>query len=106
MTERNIPNILNFVINRAAVLTLRAAIVAERLGFERDESPSFGKALSGLRAQAKGRRLGRYDAAVQESAVARSTDANREIGVPGKFLPGACSLALSLTACFFDPYIE
>jgi hypothetical protein len=45
-------------INRAPVLTLWAAIVAERLGFSADESLTLGKALAGLNAQAKGRRLG------------------------------------------------
>ena len=46
------------LINRAPVLTLWAAVVAERLGFNRDEALSLGKALAGLNAQSKGRRLG------------------------------------------------
>jgi hypothetical protein len=45
-------------INRAPVLTLWAAAVAERLGFDHDEALSPGKALAGLNAQSKGRRLG------------------------------------------------
>lgn len=45
-------------INRAPVLTLWAAVVAERLGYDEDESLSLGKAITGLTAQAKGRRLG------------------------------------------------
>ena len=45
-------------INRAPVLTLWAAVVAERVGFRRDEALSLGKALAGLNAQAKGRALG------------------------------------------------
>lgn len=45
-------------INRAPVLTLWGAVVAERLGFDRDTSLTLGKALAGLNAQAKGRRLG------------------------------------------------
>ncbi len=45
-------------INRAPVLTLWAAVVAERLGFEEEEALSLGKALAGLNAQSKGRRLG------------------------------------------------
>jgi hypothetical protein len=44
-------------INRAPVLTLWAALVAQRLGFEEDEALTLGKALAGLNAQAKGRRL-------------------------------------------------
>jgi len=47
-------------INRAPVLTLWAAVVAERLGFDRDEALSLGKAVSGLNAQTKGRMLGIY----------------------------------------------
>ncbi|MCL4395818.1 MAG: hypothetical protein M1482_13625 [Chloroflexi bacterium] len=34
-----------FKINRAPVLTLWAVIVAERLGYERDEALTLGKAL-------------------------------------------------------------
>jgi len=45
-------------INRAPVLTLWAAVVAKRLGFDEDEALSLGKALAGLTAQTKGRRLG------------------------------------------------
>jgi hypothetical protein len=47
-------------INRAPVLTLWAAVVAERLGFDHDEALSLGKAVAGLTAQSKGRRLGIY----------------------------------------------
>lgn len=45
-------------INRAPVLTLWAAVVAERLGFDADEALTLGKTLAGLNAQAKGRSLG------------------------------------------------
>jgi hypothetical protein len=45
-------------INRAPVLTLWAAVVAERLGYDREASLTLGKALAGLNAQAKGRRIG------------------------------------------------
>ena len=45
-------------INRAPVLTLWGAVVAERLGHDRDAALTFGKCLAGLNAQAKGRRLG------------------------------------------------
>jgi hypothetical protein len=48
-------------INRAPVLTLWAAVVAERLGYDRKESLTFGKAVAGLNAQSKGRRLGIYE---------------------------------------------
>ena len=47
-------------INRAPVLTLWATIVAERLGYEKETALTLGKALAGLNAQSKGRRLGIY----------------------------------------------
>jgi hypothetical protein len=48
------------LINRAPVLTLWAAVVAEALGYERDTALTLGKALAGLNAQSKGRSLGMY----------------------------------------------
>jgi hypothetical protein len=48
------------LINRAPVLTLWASVVAERLGYDREAALSLGKALAGLNAQSKGRRLGIY----------------------------------------------
>jgi hypothetical protein len=47
-------------VNRAPVLTLWAAVVAERLGYSEAEALTLGKALAGLNAQSKGRRLGIY----------------------------------------------
>jgi hypothetical protein len=43
-------------VNRAPVLTLWAAVVAERFSFDEDDALSLAKALAGLNAQAKGRR--------------------------------------------------
>lgn len=48
------------MINRAPVLTLWAAVVAERMGYDWDAALSLGKCMAGLRAQAKGRMLGIY----------------------------------------------
>jgi hypothetical protein len=53
-------------INRAPVLTLWAAIVAERLGYEKDTALTLGKAVAGLNAQSKGRRLGIYEEKTDE----------------------------------------
>jgi hypothetical protein len=50
-------------INRAPVLTLWAAVVAERQGYDRPAALTFGKAVAGLNAQAKGRTLGIYKSA-------------------------------------------
>lgn len=47
-------------VNRAPVLTLWAAVVAERLGYDEEAALSLGRALAGLTAQAKGQRLGIY----------------------------------------------
>jgi hypothetical protein len=53
-------------INRAPVLTLWAAIVAERLGYDEQTALTFGKAVAGLNAQSKGRRLGIYEEKTDE----------------------------------------
>jgi hypothetical protein len=45
-------------INRAPVLTLWAAIVAQRLGYDEAAALTLGKAVAGLNAQSKGKRLG------------------------------------------------
>src|SRR5688500_5369768 len=48
-------------INRAPVLTLWATIVAERLGYDEETALTLGKAVAGLNAQSKGKRLGIYE---------------------------------------------
>jgi hypothetical protein len=48
-------------VNRAPVLTLWAAIVAERLGFDWDEALTLGRAVAGLNAYSKGVSLGLYE---------------------------------------------
>ena len=45
-------------INRAPVLTLWGAVVAERLGYDWDAALTLGKGVAGLNAQSKGRMLG------------------------------------------------
>jgi hypothetical protein len=45
-------------INRAPVLTLWTAVVAERLGFTHDEAVTLGRAVAGLNAYSKGKALG------------------------------------------------
>ena len=50
------------LVNRAPVLTLWAAIVAQRLGHGRATALTLGKAVAGLNAQSKGRRLGIFEA--------------------------------------------
>src|SRR5262245_10207699 len=45
-------------INRAPVFTLWSSIVAGRLGYDRDAALTLAKAVAGLTAASKGRRLG------------------------------------------------
>ena len=58
-------------INRAPVLTLWAAVVVRRLGFGEDEALSLGKALAGLNAYSKGRRLGLFKPHEEKAKKAR-----------------------------------
>jgi len=48
----------SITINRAPVLTLWAAVVAERLGYTRDEALTLGRAVAGMNAQSKAVHLG------------------------------------------------
>ena len=59
----------NVLVNRAPVLTLWAAIVAERLGHSWATALTMGKAVAGLNAQSKGRRLGIFEAPAPEPGV-------------------------------------
>jgi len=59
------------LVNRAPVLTLWAAVVAERLGFDRRAALSLGKAVAGLNAQSKGRSLGIFKPAEHPEGVPR-----------------------------------
>ena len=82
-TERNI------LINRAPVLTLWAATIAVRLGFYLDEALSLGKAVAGLNAQSKGRRLGIFKPVPQEVKKARARKRGEEflIEICGRQVP-------------------
>jgi hypothetical protein len=48
-------------INRAPVLTLWAAVIAERLGFDPDTALTLGRAVAGLNAYSKGVSLGLFE---------------------------------------------
>jgi hypothetical protein len=58
-------------INRAPVMTLWAAVVAERLGFDQQEALTLGKVVAGLNAYSKGQRLGIYDPVEDKGEKAR-----------------------------------
>lgn len=79
----------NILINRAPVLTLWATTVAERLGFDPDEALSLGKAVAGLTAQSKGRRLGILKPVPQEFKKARARKRGEEflIEICGRAVP-------------------
>ena len=53
-------------MNRAPVLTLWAAVVAEVLGFEHDEALTLGRAVAGLNAYSKGVSLGLFQPTPKE----------------------------------------
>ena len=77
------------LINRAPVLTLWAAVVAERLGFEHAEALSLGKALAGLNAQSKGQRLGIFKPTPKDLKKVREQRRGEEFWVEllGRSLP-------------------
>jgi hypothetical protein len=68
-------------INRAPVLTLWAAVVAQRLGFDEDEALSLGKALAGLNAQTKGRSLGIFKPHEEKPTKAREKDRGEKLWI-------------------------
>ena len=68
-------------INRAPVLTLWASVVSEQLGFDRDEALTLGKAVAGLNAQSKGRRLGIFKPGEHKGAKAREKKRGEEFWV-------------------------
>jgi hypothetical protein len=68
-------------MNRAPVLTLWAAVVAERLGYAHDEALTFGKAVAGLNAQSKGRRLGIFKPGHQKDRKPKKTGLGEEFWV-------------------------
>jgi hypothetical protein len=74
-------------VNRAAVLTLWASVVAERLGFDRPESLSLGRAVAGLNAQSKGRRLGVFKPHERQPKEPRDNE-------DGEFLVEVCGRAV------------
>jgi hypothetical protein len=85
-------------INRASVLTLWATVVAERLGYDGDESLSLAKAITGLTAQTKGRRLGIYKPVPAELNKARARKRGEQFWsksaaepYPPSTLPTACA---------------
>jgi hypothetical protein len=68
-------------VNRAPVLTLWAAVVAERLGHPRDTALSLASHVAGTAAHAKARRLGLVeDTGQHEAAAAKPKETTRLLG--------------------------
>src|SRR3954468_536326 len=76
-------------INRAPVLTLWAAVVAQRLDFAEDEALTLGRAVAGLNAQAKGRRLGIFKPHQEKAKKVREKEMGERffIEVCGRAVP-------------------
>jgi hypothetical protein len=64
-------SVLHVTVNRAPVLTLWAAVVAQRLGFDREEALTMGRVVAGLNAYAKGKSLGLFRPAPEDVRSAR-----------------------------------
>jgi hypothetical protein len=78
-------------INRAPVLTLWAAVVAQRLGFAEDEALTLGRAVAGLNAYSKGRRLGLFKPHEEKTKKAREKERGE------RFLIEVCGRAVPVT---------
>jgi len=75
-------------INRAPVLTLWAAVVAERLGYDKGTALTLGKAVAGLNAQSKGRKLGIYEEKKEEKEKGKKKEKPVEfIEILGRGVP-------------------
>jgi hypothetical protein len=77
--------------NRAPVLTLWAAVVAEVLGFEHDEARSLGRAVAGLNAYLKGVSRGLFQPTpkeVQEQRRKRHKEETVTGGLLHRAVPG------------------
>ena len=75
-------------VNRAPVMTLWAAVVAERLGYDRDEALTLGKAVAGLNAQSKGQSLGIFEPSEKsDQARGRPTGEQFYADLMGRSIP-------------------
>lgn len=68
-------------VNRAPVMTLWAAVVAERKGFDWPEALTLGKSVAGLNAQAKGQRLGIFTPSEKQAGERGRPPAGENIAV-------------------------
>jgi hypothetical protein len=74
-------------INRAPVLTLWATIVAERLGHPPETALTLGRAVAGLNAQSKARRLGLVEEKKPEAMEKPQARKAKTVTVLGRAVP-------------------
>ena len=74
-------------INRAPVLTLWAAIVSERLGHSPETALTLGRAVAGLNAASKARRLGLVDEKHDQAKAKAPAHKVRSVTVLGRPVP-------------------
>jgi len=74
-------------VNRAPVLTLWAAAVAERLGFDEDAALTLGRAVAALNAQSKGRRLGIFKPPDEKAEKPQPPEGSGRAEVCGRTVP-------------------
>jgi len=74
-------------VNRAPVLTLWAAVVAERLGYDREAALTLGRAVAGLNAQSKGASLGIYHARTTDTDEGEPVREEERVPLLGREVP-------------------
>ncbi len=74
-------------VNRAPVLTLWAAIVAERLGHDEDAAITLGRAVAGASARVKARSIGLEERRDDAARPAAPKDAPRTVRLLGREVP-------------------
>ena len=72
------------IINRAPVLTLWGAVVAERLGWDWDTALTLGKRMAGMNAQSKGRALGIFKPSEARSEAEEGADEDFRVDLCGR----------------------
>jgi len=93
-------NLRSVKVNRAPVLALWAAVVAERMGYCTASALTLGKAVAGLNAQSKGRRLGLFgEPEPGAKKPSRALPSVRRVPLLGRSVPvvetpqGPCAVA-------------
>ena len=74
-------------VNRAPVLTLWAAIVAERLGHDEDAAITLGRAVAGASARVKARSIGLEEGRDDAARPVAPKDAARTVRLLGREVP-------------------